>query len=325
VEYQEELAASLTAVGRNYEADRQYEAAQQTLERAVAIHERLLRMRADDRECRFRLAVTLNHLGLVYLRGQGRVAEGVAGLERAVAICKQLMVEAPEVPDYPNQLARTLTSLGQEGNLNGDLAKSVVVNAEAVALLEKLVAAHPRVADYQLRLTLALANLAIGQTNLRQPERARGPAARAVAVAEGLVKAHPNVPEYQRELAYARVNYGVALGQLGQHTEAASLVEAAVVTTGLGGALYNGACAYAYCSTTVGRDTKLLAAERDRLAVKYCDRAMELLKEAEKSGIFKSAQAVSAFQTDHDLDPLRQREDFKQLLAHVRGQPAKDK
>jgi hypothetical protein len=67
------------------------------------------------------------------------------------------------------------------------------------------------------------------------------------------------------------------------------------------------------------RDTKLPLAERDKLAAKYLDRAMDLLHEAEKQGLFKDAHGVSGLQNDHDLDPLRQREDFKHLLARVQG------
>ena len=42
-----------------------------------------------------------------------------------------------------------------------------------------------------------------------------------------------------------------------------------------------------------------------------------MLVEAEKSGYFRSPEAVERLKTDDSLDPLRSREDFRQLLARV--------
>jgi hypothetical protein len=118
-------------------------------------------------------------------------------------------------------------------------------------------------------------------------------------------------------LALVRVNYAAALAELGDHAQGIAEIELAIAKQASGPILYNGACAYCHCSAAVDRDIKLSAAERDKLAAKYLDRAIELLHEAEKKAFFKQAIGVSDLQTDHDLDPLRHREEFKQLLGRV--------
>ena len=42
-----------------------------------------------------------------------------------------------------------------------------------------------------------------------------------------------------------------------------------------------------------------------------------MLVEAEKSGYFRSSEGVELLKTDKGLDPVRSREDFRQLLARV--------
>jgi hypothetical protein len=50
-----------------------------------------------------------------------------------------------------------------------------------------------------------------------------------------------------------------------------------------------------------------------------CDRAMAILKKAVAAGF----GSLPELQTDHDLDALRNREDFKQLLAERKGNKGK--
>jgi len=207
--------------------------------------------------------------------------------------------------------------------LDGDFVRGVAVKTEAVNLLEGLVKDHPRVAEYQFRLGVALTHLAASYSNLRKPEQAMGPAKRAVDVTDALVHFHPNVPEYQRHLSLVHVNHAACLAQLGEHQRASDEVESAVAKLGSGPAFYDGACVYCLCSTAAGRDMELAPAERAKLAAKYLDRAMALLIDADKDGYFKQAQGISVLQTDHDLDPLRQREDFQKLIRRLESDPTK--
>ncbi|HZU35118.1 MAG TPA: hypothetical protein VFA18_04375, partial [Gemmataceae bacterium] len=259
-------------------------------------------------------------LGNLY-QFMGKPALGATTHEKARALCQQLIEDDPKAPDYQSELARTLVYLGYEvTNFRQDFAQGVALARQAAGLLKRLVQDHPRVVDYQLRLAETLASLSMDYSNLRKPEQAKNAAKEAVEVAKQLVRAHPDLPEYQKQLSLISANYALALAQLGDYKHAAVEVESAVAEPVWALVLYNGACAYCYCAAAVKRDAKLDPGARDKLAARYRDRAMSLLGDAEKRGFFKEAASVSGLRQDHDLDPLRQREDFKQLEARAQRQ-----
>jgi tetratricopeptide (TPR) repeat protein len=77
--------------------------------------------------------------------------------------------------------------------------------------------------------------------------------------------------------------------------------------------LYDAACAFALCSSAAGKDTKLTEADRTKKAREHADQAMDLLRQAVEKG-YKDADHMKQ---DTDLDALRQRDDFKKLLADL--------
>jgi serine/threonine-protein kinase len=79
---------------------------------------------------------------------------------------------------------------------------------------------------------------------------------------------------------------------------------------------FNGSRLLARASTTAQRDKKLADPDRERLARQYAERAVELLREAAAKG-FKGPANVGRLNEDPDLDPLRERDDFKKLVADL--------
>jgi tetratricopeptide (TPR) repeat protein/tRNA A-37 threonylcarbamoyl transferase component Bud32 len=73
--------------------------------------------------------------------------------------------------------------------------------------------------------------------------------------------------------------------------------------------LYNAACGYALASTCADADEKMKEA--------HAAKAVALLKEARDKGCFKAKETVEHAKKDADLDALRQRDDFKALLAEL--------
>ena len=63
----------------------------------------------------------------------------------------------------------------------------------------------------------------------------------------------------------------------------------------------------------------ILWARRKELARGYAERALALLRQAVQRG-FKDAARMKK---DPDLEPLRTRDDFKKLLAHLEGKASK--
>jgi hypothetical protein len=196
----------------------------------------------------------------------------------------------------------------------------------AAALLEQLTINYPRVADYHYRLAFTLSNIANAQQVCHHPDQALAVCAKAMLVAERLVRAHPDVPAYKNRLAHIRIIHATTLAHLGEFRKAVDEVAAAESDASLGITIYNGACVYCLCAAAVPKNASLSLAEKDRLAGQYLDRAMILLRKVKATtGHFNSAQGVNDLRTDRDLDPLRQRVDFRQFVAQVEGQAREDK
>jgi hypothetical protein len=79
------------------------------------------------------------------------------------------------------------------------------------------------------------------------------------------------------------------------------------------GGLYAAACIRAAGATVIQEDPRTPAADAARLSKEQADLAMAWLHKAVAAG-YRNAAHMKA---NKDLDPLRQREDFKELLAEL--------
>jgi eukaryotic-like serine/threonine-protein kinase len=115
---------------------------------------------------------------------------------------------------------------------------------------------------------------------------------------------------------WLRVARARALACTGAHREAADIVrEMDDKTSADYDALMDAARTHAVAAVVVRRDTKLDAAERDRLAEQYAAGAVELLSKAAARGRFNVPANRGELNTDSELHSLRMRPDFKKLLA----------
>jgi hypothetical protein len=99
----------------------------------------------------------------------------------------------------------------------------------------------------------------------------------------------------------------------------ASAVQVAETIRDLGwdppGNAYDAARSLAQCIHLAAKHDALDAAQREAAATFYCDAAMKLLREAAGKGY----KDVARLKKDTDLDPLRQRDDFRTLVAELEG------
>jgi hypothetical protein len=188
---------------------------------------------------------------------------------------------------------------------------------QAVPLLEELVCDNPGVVEYQERLARAVHNLATSHNNQRHADMAMKVCQRGLPGIERLAREHPDVPLYRNLLAGLHIQCGQARAQRGDHRQAAAEAESALATSREPKNWYNAACLYCAAAKAVRQETKTSASERQELAGQYLERAMGLLREAEQADYFKEAYPVKDLKSDPDLDPLRERQDFKQLLQNV--------
>jgi serine/threonine-protein kinase len=322
--HQDNLAWALSIAGRNHYESRQLALSRVDYERSRSLREQLVRDHPGSAGYRFRLVVALNDVGQLYRVGLGLAREGEAAYEGALGRAEALTREYPDNPDYQSELARTLHQLAEAQDFSGKPERAKETFERALPILEKLVRDHPDVASYQDRLAETLHDLAVQYINTRQPAQGLSLCEKGLAVCERLVHNHPQVPGYKARLTRLHTVAAGALAQSGDHARAVVEVEAGVTAETDGLALYNGACAYTSASEAVRNDQGLPHAERDKLAERYQVRAIELLAGADRTGLFKAAALLEILENDHDLDPLRGRDDFKKLLAVVR-QHARDK
>jgi predicted Zn-dependent protease len=122
-----------------------------------------------------------------------------------------------------------------------------------------------------------------------------------------------------------RINRATALAQAGVHAEAMKeLTDLEKDKSSSGERLDSLACVAALAMTAVERDKALSVTERDLLAGQYGQRAVVLLERAWQAGLFKDAEMRDHLKKDGDLAALRNRGDFKHLLAQVEKKPGGD-
>ena len=83
------------------------------------------------------------------------------------------------------------------------------------------------------------------------------------------------------------------------------------------GNLYNAARLLSLACGAAAKDENLAETDRTTLAEKYATRAVAFLLEDRALGYFKAPEKVAHMKKDADLDPLRERDDFKQLLKEL--------
>lgn len=86
------------------------------------------------------------------------------------------------------------------------------------------------------------------------------------------------------------------------------------------GNAYDAGCALSLCIPSIAKDDQLDAAKRQAAMQWYGDEALQMLHHAIAKGYKNTAQ----LKQDAKLDPLRQRADFKKLLAELEATAQKE-
>jgi serine/threonine protein kinase/tetratricopeptide (TPR) repeat protein len=257
-----------------------------------------------------------SHLGLEdILRNSGQHKEAETSVKHAIAIMERLAGEHPEVIAYQDSLARSQHELGIVYMDTRRYNEAEESYRKAIGIRERMVREHPSVGSYQDELAFNYSNLGIACIDTGRYSQAEDWLQKALTVRERLASDHPTVTEYHAELANTYIV--LAGGYLrSDRTEKGEAVLKRISKYSLNqGGLYNLACAYALIAAAHGKnlDQQGHAAERQQRAGEYASRAMDILRQA----VAKGFGNTRLMQTDHDLDYLRSRDDFKMLLAEV--------
>jgi serine/threonine protein kinase/tetratricopeptide (TPR) repeat protein len=344
--YRQELARShgnrgnlLAGLGRRVEAEEQYR-------QALAIQEKLAADFPAVSGYRWELAHSHNSLGLV-LAELGKRAEAEEQYRQALAIQEKLAADFPAVPGHRQELAR---SHGNRGNLLGGLGRRAEAEEQyrqTLAIQEKLAADFPAVSGYQIELGGSYCNYGNLVRDAGRAIESPGWFDKAIATLATVHRAEPRDvtakqffrnSHWGRAMAYDRLmkrtealqdwdraielsppaeQLGFRASRANSRLRAGMVAEAVAEVAELTKSTnwnadqwYSFACIYAVASGKI--------ADKKR---EYADRAMELLTLARAAG-YKDAAHMKK---DTDLDPLREREDFKKLIAELEKGAAAEK
>jgi tetratricopeptide (TPR) repeat protein len=258
------------------------------------------------------LATTQVNLATVYnTKGWFEKAEPV--VKEAQRIYQRLMQDQPDaLPEHWQALGLSYAILGMAYRGEGQTEKAETAQHQAMDIFEKLAAEHPGIHEYAYYVGRCYTELGLTANLARRPDVALAQYDKSIASLEGVL--NRGYRSARNALMHARIDRTTARAARGDHAEAAAEAEALALQPDLNSAhLYDLSCTFAQSSAAAGGDGKLAVAECARLKQHYAGRAIDFLRRAIAGG-WQNPELLKA---DHDMDPLRARDDFRKLLADL--------
>jgi serine/threonine-protein kinase len=353
--HQVELGNSWNNLGGLYWKSDRPERAKAAFAQGRDLFARLHRDRPRDPYYLYCLASAYNNLGLLEDEAH-RLGQAEANYARARDLFAQLVREHPSEAEYQANRAQNLSNLGLLYDQTDRPKQAQQALRQAHEVLKGLVRQYPSVTDFAVRLGGADCNLGQAVEDAGDLPAAERWYARAVATLGGVLRKEPRhtfareylrnahwkrakllarrgrpaqaVAEWDRAItlddgplrSHFRLSRAHSLAAAGDHARAAAEADELARALSLtGDGLYHLACVYALAAAAVRRDRGLSAANQDKLARRYGDRAVALLHRAHKAGYFGKPGTIDHAGKDIDLDALRSRADFQKLLRDLRA------
>ncbi len=349
--YQSAIAATLTAHGVLHMAGGQRDQAEKVYNEALVIRRQLVKHNPGVAAYQFRLAVSLNDLGILYFE-RGKLAKAEQAYRESAGLYRQLADRQPEVLDYQSCLGKALDNLGNDCLQLKKVREAEQAYQQAQTVFQTLAERNPSVLEYAVDLAGNLANQGNLYQETERPKEALSRYDAALVRGQGVLEKQPghslarlllsvtyegrakalaDLGRYEeavrdceqsllldngKDRAAIRATRAVLLARTKDHRQAAAEVEELARDDSLAsGSRYDLACALSLAAAAVSEDARLAAAERQRLAERYGDRAVELLRQVHAPGASKDPIFLSKLQKDKDLTPIRNRADFQKLFA----------
>jgi serine/threonine-protein kinase len=283
-------------------------------DRSLAIQQKLAESEPDVAQHQRDLAERLVDKGRLLVL-TGKPAEALICQEQALGIRQKLADAQPSLPQIQNDLALSYIQVAYVQRVTGKTAEALAASERGLAIRQKLADANPNVTEFQFELANNYGNLAWLLRQTGKTAEALAVLERALAIYRNLTAAQPSVTRFQSRLALCLLFVGGSHLEEGRPAEAAAVLRESVAilerlpTLELPD-LYNLACGYAkLASIATSRGPGMTAAAGRAEA----DRAMQWLRRAVAAGY----RNVALMQGDHDLDPLRSRDDFQALMMDL--------
>jgi tetratricopeptide (TPR) repeat protein len=313
-QFQSDLAYSHNNIGVALQRAGQTQAVLAAHEKARAIRQELAGAHPAVIVFQQDLAYTHNNIGVVlYLRGQTQAA--LKAYQAALAVHQELAVVYPAVTDFQTGLSHCHYNIGLSLSTTGHPGEALAAHERARVIRQKLAEANPAVTDFQSEL--ARSHSEIGKLLARKGlwDEAAASFRQARAIRQKLAEANPTISLFQRELASSRSQTGILQRRGGQPADAAASFRQAIamlerLPTRSPVDHYGLACYHALLAGVAAEPGSGMTTAEDRDAA---DRVMAALRRAVAGGLCN----VAHMRADTDLDALRSRPDFQQLLKEL--------
>ncbi len=311
--------------------------------------DRLQRLAAADPKnalVRLEWSVSLERLGNVSLQ-MGQRAEALRHYQQVLDLRQKLAADDPKSASAQRNLSVALEKMGDVSRQLGQRAQATRYYQEALEIDKKRAAAAPGNVEALFDVSVSCAKLGYAYKDGAEYGSARQWFEEALAVVRPLEQGGrlsqrqlAGVREAKQQFDFCRAAERAlasldealkqpkelvpqllrirlaAMARQGQHAELALAADAlAGLEPRNGHNLYFAACAHGVAASAAKED----ATKQQQ----YVARAMALLAEARMAGHFKDRKNVERLKQEPDMAALRERDDFKKLLAELEREPTR--
>ncbi len=312
------LADTLHSLG-NLAADRdQFEEARSLYQRSLELREAIVREHPDDWAGQTHLARINNELGLLHFHFN-HPQEALSHYEKSRELRERLLAAEPASAELQEYLARSLENLGNLHNGLGNYSAALPVLERVRELRARLAAASGGNAEMQGALGGSLNNLAMAHEGLGHDAEAERLYREAIDCQRRARAIQPEIVVYRVFLTNHLLGLGGLRLRAGKADEAATLaLESAALWTTQPQPLLRSAVLLASCAGAADpKDSPDAKSPKER----FGRSAVELLDKAAAVGF----RNLNFFRSSNQLDPIRDREDFKRLVRRLESSASASK
>lgn len=289
--------------------------AEQDYDQALSLYKQVAADFPFRAESRRELARSHQAQGML-LYQTGRATKAKQEFDHSLSLYKQLGTDFPTRTEFRQELATSHMNRGVVLFEMGRLKEAEEDWSQTLSIQNQLATDFANQPDLRNQLAGTCVNLA----SLHLQQRSWAAAKRLLLEGQphhlAALKANSRHPEYRQFYRnHLIVLTAVHAGLLEQE----DAVRTAETCRHLGWDApedaYSAACGLSNCLSAVAKHPKLDDKQRKEAARFYGDAAMKQLRDA----VSKGYKDVALLKRDPDLDPLRGRDDFKQLIAEVEG------
>jgi tetratricopeptide (TPR) repeat protein len=314
-EFQSGLASTVFQLGYLRLSSGDVAGALACFEEARTAQERLAQLHPAMSDYSHGLALTLVNLAEAH-RAASKLAEAVRLYEQGRDRFAALVQANGSVTQYRSDLAGTWERLGSLHRAMKDYPAALGAFEQARSAQAELVRDHPDQPKLHSMLGATCNNLGLVLLDLGRLDDALTAFAEAVAHQRQAFDRAPTVAQYRRFLSHHYVNVANTQRRLSRPAEAAAAaIERQKLWPDDAAELVTVAIDLAQCAGLVGREKAALSAAEQAERQGYCDQAVGALRQAVTRG-FRDATKL---ETEQDLEPLRDRSDFRQLIAELKA------